>query len=158
MAHKQNGAALFGHGAHFPEAFFLEGGVADGENLVHDEDFGFEVGGDGKGETHLHPRGVVFELGIEEALDFGESNDFIELAVYFGFAHTENSAAHVNIFAAGELGVKAGADFEQGSYAAEYSRAAFGRFRDARENFEKRALSRAILADNADDLSVIHIE
>jgi hypothetical protein len=34
---------------HFPQTFFLELSVADGEDFVDDKNFGFEVRGDGKG-------------------------------------------------------------------------------------------------------------
>ena len=44
--------------------------------------------------------------------DSGEGHDFVEFVVDF-VAHAEDAAAYVDVFAAGEFGVKAGADFEQ---------------------------------------------
>ena len=54
MRHEKDGAAFSGYVAHFSEAFLLEGGVADGEDFVHQQDFWLEVSGDGEGQTHLH--------------------------------------------------------------------------------------------------------
>jgi hypothetical protein len=49
MANKHDGPALAGYIPHLSQALFLEGGVADGKNLIDEENFGFEVCGDGEG-------------------------------------------------------------------------------------------------------------
>ena len=43
VADEKNGAALAAHVFHLAEAFGLELGVADGQHLVHDEDFRVQV-------------------------------------------------------------------------------------------------------------------
>ena len=55
MAYEQYGsAAIFRHVVHFANSTFLEFQVADGEDLVNDEDFGLEEGGDGEAEADCH--------------------------------------------------------------------------------------------------------
>jgi hypothetical protein len=65
---------------HLAEALLLELGVADGEDLVDDEDFGFEMGGDGDGEADIHAAGITLDWRVEESLDLGKFDDFVEFA------------------------------------------------------------------------------
>ena len=67
--------------------------------------------------------------------------------------HAEDGAVEVDVLAAGELGVEAGADFEQAADAAAEVDAAGGRLGDAAEDFEQRDLAGAVAADDADDLA-----
>jgi hypothetical protein len=97
---------------HFSQAFFLEGDVADRQDLIDQERFRLHVSRDGEGQPHLHSGAVMFQRGIDEILNFGEGDDPIEFPVDFFFAHAEDRAVEVGILPAGELRVKAGADFE----------------------------------------------
>ena len=47
----QHCPAFAGDVFHLAEAFFLEGGVADGEDFVNQQDFRIEMRGDGKGQS-----------------------------------------------------------------------------------------------------------
>ena len=158
MADENDGAAVAGYVTHFAQAFFLEGGVAYGQDFVYQEDFGLEVGCYGEGQAHLHAAAVMLERGVQEALDFGEGHDFVEFAVYFGFAHAENGAAHVDVFAAGEFGMKAGADFEEAADASVNFGVAFGGSGNAGEDFQQRAFAGAVAADEADDFALTDLE
>ena len=80
MTHKQDRPAGFGHVPHFPQALFLEGGIAHRQHFVDQQDLRLQVGGDGKGQAHLHPGAVMLEGGIDELLDLGKGHDFVELA------------------------------------------------------------------------------
>src|ERR1700677_1658178 len=106
VADENDGSALAGDVAHFAEALFLECGVADGEDLVDEQNFRLEMRCYGESKAHLHTAAVVLERGIEKALYFRERHDFFELAVNLGLAHSQDSAAHVYVFAAGELRMK----------------------------------------------------
>ena len=68
-------ALRFGHA---PEALPLELGVADGEDLVDDQDLGLEVRGDREREPHVHAAGVALDRRVEELLDAGEVDDCVE--------------------------------------------------------------------------------
>ena len=71
------------------------------------------MGGDGEGEADVHARGVALDRGVEEFLDLGEGDDLVEFAADLGAGHAEDGAVQVDVLAAGQFGVKAGADFEQ---------------------------------------------
>ena len=113
VADKQHGAALVGNLVHFSQALLLKCRIADGQHFVDDEDFGLEVGGDGEGEADVHAAGVKLHGGIDEFLDFGEGDDFVEFPGDFGAFHAEDRAVEEDVFAAGQFAVKAGADFEE---------------------------------------------
>ena len=53
MAYKKYGAVRIASREvpHFPDALLLKGDVSDSENLVDDENFGFEMGGNRKGKA-----------------------------------------------------------------------------------------------------------
>jgi len=158
MADENDCAAAAGNVLHFAEAFFLEGGVADGEDFVDEEDFGFEMRGDGEGQPHAHAAAVMLEGRVDEAFDFGEGDDFVELAPNLGLAHAQDRAAEENVFAAGQLRMKAGADFEQAADAPVEFRAPHGGPRDARQQFEQRGFARSVSADQADDFALLDLE
>ena len=104
--------------AHLAEALLLEGDVADRQHLVDEQDLRLEVGGDGEGQADVHAAGVVLDGRVEELLDFGEGDDLVELAVDLGALHAEDRAVEIDVLAAGELGMEAGADLEQRADAA----------------------------------------
>ena len=60
------------------EALALEGLVADGEDLVEQEDVGVEVRGDREAEPHVHPRGVGAHRPVDRLLELGEGDDLVE--------------------------------------------------------------------------------
>ena len=90
--------------------------------------------------------------------DAGEVDDLVELAVDLGLFHAEDRAVEVDVFAAGQFGVEAGADFEEGADAAAHPDFAFGRLGDAAEDLEERGFARAVGSDDADDGSGLNFE
>ena len=62
-------------------ALALEVLVADGEHLVDDQDVGVDVDGDGEPESDVHAGRVVLHRRVDEALEPGEVDDLVELAV-----------------------------------------------------------------------------
>jgi hypothetical protein len=119
MAYKQDGAAFFfRHFFHFTDAFLLELNVSHGQHFVHDQDLGLEVGGHREGEFYIHAAGVAFHRGVYELLDLREGHDLVELRGDLGAFHPEDGTVEEDVFASAELGVEAGADFEQARDAA----------------------------------------
>ncbi len=106
----------------------------------------------------IHAAGVAFHRSVEEALDLGEGDDLVEFAADLRALHAEDGAVEKNIFATGELRVKAGADFEEARDAAAKGNAAGGGLGDARENFQERGFARTVAADDADDLAPPDVE
>ena len=72
--------------------------------------------------------------------------------------HAQDRAVEVDVLAAGQLGVEAGAHLQQAGDPAVDLGAAAGRLGDAREDLEQRDLARAVAADDADDLALLDLE
>src|SRR5271165_1914071 len=155
---EDHGTAGAGHVAHFAEAFFLEIYVADGQDFVDEEDFGFEVGGDGEGQADVHAGGVVLYGRVDEFFEFGEGYDFVEFAGDVALAHAQDGAGEESVFAAGEFGVEAGADFEEAADAAVDGGVAGGGAGDAGEDFEQGGFAGAVATDQAQDFAFADIE
>ena len=64
----------------------------------------------------------------------------------------------IDVLAAGQLGVKAGADFEQARDPAPDRDAALARLGDARQNFEQGRFAGAVAADDAEHLAAPDLE
>ena len=95
------------------DAFPLEGLVPDGEHLVEEQDFCIDVDGDREPEAHVHARGVRSNWQVDEALELAELDDRVEPAVDLLFAQAVDRCAQVDVVAAGEVRVEAGAELEQ---------------------------------------------
>ena len=74
-------SALLGDIVHLSQALLLEGGVADRQHLVDQQDLRLEVGGDGERQPQVHAARVVLHRRVEEPLDLGEGDDLVELAL-----------------------------------------------------------------------------
>jgi hypothetical protein len=159
VADEQDGAAVAaGDLLHLAEALLLEGEVADGEDLVDDQDVGLQVGGHGEGQADVHPGGIALHRRVEELLDLGEGDDLVELAIDLGLLHPEDRAVEVDVLAAAELGMEPGADLqERGEPAAEPGDPA-RRLDDPAEDLQQRGLPRAVPADEPDDLASPDLE
>src|SRR5215472_3310926 len=57
VGNEDDGAAGAGDVAHSAETFFLEVYIANREYFIDEEDFRLEMGGDGKGQAHVHAGG-----------------------------------------------------------------------------------------------------
>src|ERR1044071_2527731 len=114
--------------------------------------------GDREGETHVHAAGVPLDGRVDEFFDLGEGDDLVEVGLDLGLAHAEDGAVEEDVLAAGQFGVEAGADFEERADSAAYFDLALGRGGDAREDFEQRALARAVAPDDADDVAPLDFE
>src|ERR1019366_5155307 len=73
--------------------------------------------------------------------------------VYFFLAHAEDRTVHIDIFPAGQLLMKAGADFQQRRYPSAHLDLPGGGIGDLGKNFQERALPRPVSTDNAHGLA-----
>ena len=87
-----------------------------------------------------------------------KADDLVELASDLGARHAEDGAVEIDVLAARQLGMKAGADLEQACDAALDRHLALGRLGDARQNLQKRGLAGAIAADDADHLAALDLK
>ena len=123
-------------------------GVPDGQHLVDEQDLGIDVDGDGETEAHVHAARVGFDRGVDEVLEFGETDDLVELVVYFLFVEAEHDAVDEDVFAAGDLGMETGAELDQGAHLAGDRHRALGGFGDAGHEFEEGRFAASVLADD----------
>ncbi len=109
-------------------------------------------------EPHAHAGRVALDGRVEEALHAREVDDLVEARGDLGAPHAEDRAVEVDVLAARELGVEAGAHLEQAADAAAQLDAPRRRLGDARQDLEQRALARAVAADDAEHLAAPHLE
>ena len=60
---------------HEGQAFPPEGGIADGQRLIDDQDVGFGVGTDREGQPRAHAGGIKPHRLIEKRADRGKPGD-----------------------------------------------------------------------------------
>ncbi len=99
-------------------ALALERLVADGEDLVDQQEVGVDVHGDGEGEPHVHARTVELDLGVDERLDARELDDLVEVPVGVRAGQPEDGGVEVHVLATGQVLVEAGAELQEGRHAA----------------------------------------
>src|SRR5919106_3487306 len=150
---EDDGAAVLLEREDPPEALPLERLVADGEDLVEEEDVGIEESGDGEAEAHGHPGRVRADRPVDRVLELGEGDDLVEALADVRAAQALDRAVQVNVLATGEVGVEAGAELEQRSDPALGADAARRRLDDPRDDPKQGRLPRAVPADEADRLA-----
>src|SRR5216117_547 len=117
-----------------------------------------EMCGNGERQAHVHTARVALHRRVDELLDLGERHDLVELPFYFGLAHSKDAAVEVDVLAACQVGMKAGANFDQRSDPSPNVKVALGRLGDAGEDLEERCLACAVPADETDDLAGFYLE
>jgi hypothetical protein len=51
--------------AQLSDAFLLKRGISNGQHFIHDQNLGFEIGGDGECQSQIHPAGIMFDGTVE---------------------------------------------------------------------------------------------
>src|SRR5581483_10055408 len=155
---EQNGPAAAADLAHLAQAFLLESEIADREDLIHNQNLGVEMRRHGECQPHIHAAGVMLYRSVEKLLDFRKRHNLIEAATDFRLAHAQDGAIQINILPSGQLGMEAGSDLEQAGHASAHRHLTRSRAGNARKNFEQRALAGAIAADDAQHVTLLHVE
>ena len=158
VADEQNGHALALHLQDAVEAFGLEVLVADGQNLIDDQDLGAHVDGDGEAQAHVHARRIMLDRHIDVIAQFGEVQDVVKKALGLLAAEAQHRGIEIDILAPGEVGVEARAQFQQGADAAMHPDFARGGLDNAGDQLEKGALAAAVAADDAHAAPRQHVE
>ena len=140
------------------EALGLKGYVTHRKNFVEQNDVRLKVRGNGEAESHIHSRGIAFHRHIDVFFEPGELDDAVHLRGNLGSPHAQHRAVKVDVFPASEFGMKTGADLNQGCEPASNLDLPFGWRRDARQEFEEGRLSRTVVSDDAENLSLTHFE
>src|SRR5581483_5432797 len=122
------------------EALALELLVADGEDLVEQEDVGLDVRGDREAEPHVHPRGVRAHRQVDEALELGERDDLVHRLAHGAARQTVDRAVQVDVLAAAEVRMEPRAGLEQRRDAAAGLEPSRARLDDPRDEPQQRGL------------------
>ena len=92
--------------------------VADGEHFVDEQHVRVDVDRDREAEPHVHPGRVGLDRRVDELLQLGELDDLVEAARDLLLRQPEHDAVDEDVLAAGDLGVEAGAELDEGGDAA----------------------------------------
>ena len=155
MTDKQDSPSLLSHILHFTQTFFLETCVADGKDFIKNENFRLQMGGDTEGETDIHAGRVPFYRSVYEVFDLGEVNNLVEFLPDFLLAHPQDRAVEKNVFPTGQLRVKPGSHLQKACYPPPDLDIPPGWRRDLGEDLEKCGLSRAVTADDAENITLL---
>ena len=130
-------------------ALLLEGGVADRQDLVDDQDVGVDMGADREGEARIHAAGIGLDRLVDEVADAGEGLDVVEARVDLVLRQPEERGGEVHVLAAGEFRVEACAELQQGANPApDVDVPVEGGA--CRQQLQQRRLAGAVAADDAD--------
>lgn len=100
----------------------------------------------------------MLDRRVDEVSKLGEVDNAVHLAPHIGVGLPEQRAVQVDILTPGQVGVKPGAEFEQGRNPAIDRDAPGGRFENARDELERGALARAVVSNQADGFATVHSE
>src|SRR5574340_1850086 len=101
------------------------------------------------------PRSTLFPYTtlFRSLLELGELDDLVEAARHLALRQPEHDPVDEHVLAAGNLGVKAGAQLDQRRDPARHRQRPAARLGDAGDELEHRALARAVSADDPERLS-----
>ena len=114
--------------------------------------------GDGEGEAQVHAARVVLHGGIDELFDLGKGDDLVEFLDNFQARHAEKGAVENNIFAAREIRMKSGANFQQRCDSAPQCHPAGRRGCNSAKQFEQGGFACTISADDSDNFAGLNLE
>jgi hypothetical protein len=131
------------------QRLLLEGRVAGRERLVQDQDIGVHVHRDGEAQARLHPARVGPDRLVHELPDVRELLYLVEAREHLVVVYPQDQSVQHGVLAAGELGVEARAEPEDGRQpAVDLDRAGRG-LQDAGDDPEQRALAGPVAAQDA---------
>ena len=156
MGDDQHGFAGPAKGVNLAEAFLLEVVIADGQDFIDQEDVGIDLDSHGKPKAHVHAGGIVFDGLVDEIPETGKIDDGLEALAHLPTAQAHDRAGQEDVFAACEVGMKAGPELQQGRDGAGGPDPAGGRNFRARQQGKQSAFTGAVGADNPQRLAAAH--
>ena len=106
MRDEHDRAPFVAHAVEHVEALLLEGGVADGEHLVDQQDVRVDLDRDREGEAHVHAGGVVLELQVLELLELGELDHALVARARLARGEAEHDPVQRDVVEAARSGLK----------------------------------------------------
>ena len=102
---KDHCGAFCDHGVDPVEAFLLERGITNSQDLVDEQHVGLEECCDREAEAKAHPPGVELHLTVDRRFEFGEGHDLIEACRHFRSLEPQERAVDLNVLATREIGM-----------------------------------------------------
>ena len=159
MAHKQHGTAFaVGDVLHLADGFLLEFGIAYGEDFVHNEDFGVEMGGNSETQPNHHTTAITLYGSVQIAFAARESNDFIEFGGDFLFGHTEYGSVHIDILTTSHLLMETRTYLQQRSDTSAGADSTGGGGSHFAKEFQQCGLAGTVLADDTYHIALLYLE
>ena len=140
------------HAVEDVEALLLEGGVADREHLVDQQDVGVDLDRHREGQAHVHARGVVLELEVLELLELGELDHALVAGARLARGEPEHDPVQRDVVAGGEVRVEADAELDERRHPPVAPDLPPVGAVDAGQALQQRALAAAVAPDDAEEL------
>ncbi len=113
MRDEQHGDLALAQFLELAHAAVGEHRIAHRQGFVDDQNLGVHVNGRGECQPHVHAARIFLDGARDELADFRERFDRRHGALDFAAAQAHDFAIQEDVFAAGEFGVEARAQFEQ---------------------------------------------
>ena len=139
-------------------ALLLEGGVADRQHLVDQQDVGVGLDHDREGEAHQHPRGVVLELQVGELLELCELDHRLEAALRVVAAEAHQDPVEDHVLARGQLGVEADPELDERGDPARPCGSSPRRRGRSGEDLQQGRLAGPVAPDDPEELAAVDLE
>ena len=138
--------------------FCCERGVADGENLVDQQDVRVDLNRHREREPDVHAGGVVLELELLELAQFGEVDDRVIARAGLARGEAHHDPVEHDVVARGEILVEADAELDEGRQAPVHPDSSAVDAVDAGQALQQRALAAPVAPGDPEELARAHVE
>src|ERR1700730_17629817 len=108
----------------------------------------------GKRKSNIHPTRITLHRRIQKFLHLRKCNDLVKFAFYFSTSHSKDSAVEEDVFAASQLLVKSGADFQKARHPSLNLNPATGRLRDSTKDLQEGTFAGTVSPNDADHFTL----
>ena len=134
-------------------AFRLEALVADRERLVHEEDVGLDVGGDGKGQPRRHAGRIGPDRRVDELRQLGPGDDAGQSPAHLFPRKPKERSLEQDVLYSRQLAVESQAELQERRDPSGHDDAAPCRIEHARDHLEESGLAGPVAADDSQRLA-----
>ena len=158
VRNEQDGDAARAHLVNLAHAALAKIDVADGQGLVHQQNFRVHIDSHSEGQPHHHAARISLDRLVDEVANLGEGFDVLVALVDLPGGQAKNGAVEVDVVASGEFRVESRAQFEQRRDAPIHRDGSRTGMEYPGHHLEQRALARTILPDDAEGFAAPHLE
>ena len=139
-------------------AFLGEKSVPNGQGFVDDQDVRVHVSDHGECQAHVHAARIILDGLLDEVPDVREGGDVVESCVDFFLGEPQHRRIHVHILAAGEFGIEARSQLEQGRRPPPGMDGAGGGRQGPADQLKQGGLARSVAPDDPHRFPPAHLE